>query len=228
VLTGKAAAAAAVPLLAGCAGPLSALDPDGPIASEVALLWWIMLAGSGVLTLFVLVLLWIAMRSPRRETSERIWIHGLGVGFALVVLTALLVYGLIVGERILPRDDGAVHVRAQGEMWRWSFLQPGPDGTTVATRDTLYLPANARINVEITSEDVIHSFWVPRLGGKMDAMPGRVNVQRLVTVGPGTYDGVCTEFCGLGHTFMRFQVVVYDPDEPFPEIPPDELAEEIQ
>ncbi|RGP37459.1 cytochrome c oxidase subunit II [Pseudotabrizicola alkalilacus] len=214
----KAAVAGLVPLLAGCQGSLSTLDPAGPSASLVAGLWWAMLIGAGLITAFVLILLAVAWRRPEgKGADERVWTLGLGVGFVMTVLVALVGYGFWVGERILPRDDGAVRVTAEARQWGWTFTQPGPDGALLETRDVLYVPAGVPFDIEITATDVIHSFWVPRLGGKMDAVPGRVNVARLMADAPGEHEGLCAEFCGIGHSVMRFTVVVYEPGA-FPDL----------
>jgi len=203
-----------VPLaLAGCDGPLSALSPAGPAARDIAWLWWAMLAGAAALTLLVLVLVAMGFGRPR-EVPERRWTVALGVWFSVAILGALLVAGLWVGERNLPPGNGAVQVRVHAHQWGWRFTQPGPDGAPVETRDVLYIPAGEAIEVLVSAEDVIHSFWVPRLAGKIDAIPGRVNRLFLQADAPGRYGGVCAEFCGAGHALMRFEVVAYPPDDP--------------
>ena len=214
----------AVPLLAACDGPLSTLSPAGPAAQHGARLWWVMLAGSALITLLVGVMLVLAMRHKGEgaigrapdPARERHWIMGWGLGFSLAVLTALLTFALWTGERIITRDDGSLEVRAEAEQWGWTFTQPGPAGVPVQTEGILYVPAGQPFDVVITSSDVIHSFWVPQLGGKMDAIPGHQNVHRLSADRPGIYEGLCAEFCGLGHATMRFTVVAYDPDAPLP------------
>lgn len=207
----KTAVVALVPAIAGCQGPLSTLDPAGPSASLVAGLWWAMLIGAGMITGFVLILLAVAWRRPGGTgTDERVWTLGLGVGFVMSVLVALVGYGFWVGERILPREDGTVRVKAEARQWGWVFTQPGPDGEPLLTHDVLYVPAGVPFDIEITATDVIHSFWVPRLGGKMDAVPGRTNVARLTADVAGEHEGLCAEFCGVGHSFMRFTVVAYE------------------
>lgn len=177
-----------------------------------------MLIGAGLITAFVLILLAVAWRRPEgKGADERVWTLGLGIGFVMTVLVALVGYGFWVGERILPRADGAVRVTADARQWGWAFTQPGPDGALLETQEVLYVPAGVPFDIEITATDVIHSFWVPRLGGKMDAVPGRVNVARLLADRPGEYEGLCAEFCGLGHSFMRFRVIVYEPGA-FPDL----------
>ena len=216
----NAAIAVLVPILSGCGGPLSTLDPAGPSADLIAGLWWAMLIGAGLITAFVMILLAVAWRTKHRDgPAEGVWTIGLGVCFTLTVLVLLLGYGLWVGERILSRDDGALRVTAHARQWGWQFTQPGPDGALLTTQDVLYVPAGQPFDIEITSGDVIHSFWVPQLAGKMDAVPGRVNVARLQADAPGQHEGLCAEFCGIGHSVMRFSVVVYEPGA-FPEINP--------
>lgn len=207
-----------VPLLAACDGPLSTLEPSGPAARDVAILWWAMLAGSTLITLMVGVMLVLAIRNKGGRASERHWIWGWGLGFTLSVLTVLVGFSLWLGERMLARADDALEVSAHAAQWEWRFIQPGPDGQPVATLDTLYVPAGTSFDVVITSEDVIHSFWVPQLGGKMDAIPGHVNRHRLRADAPGVYEGLCAEFCGIGHNFMRFTVIAYDPALPMPDM----------
>ncbi|MFC3168849.1 cytochrome B [Paracoccus fontiphilus] len=212
---GKACAAAAVPLLAGCDGALSTLAPAGPAAGQIARLWWAMLAGSALITLLVLALAGLALWRGPRPTGERGWTMAWGLGFPLAVLAVLVGFALWIGERMIARDDNALQVRAEAYNWGWRFTQPGPDGP-VATEGVLYVPAGRPFDIALTSRDVIHSFWVPQLGGKMDTIPGHVNIHRLQADRPGRYEGLCAEFCGLGHAAMRFEVVVYDPEGPLP------------
>ena len=201
-----------VPLgaLAGCAGPLSTLDPAGPAAGLIAGLWWAMLAGAGGITLLVLGLLAAGFGRPRPVAEGR-WTIALGLWFPLAVLGALLAAGIWVGERLLPRGDGIVRVEAQAVQWTWRFAHPDGEGGQVETQGTLHIPAGQPVEVVITSADVIHSFWVPQLAGKMDAIPGRANRLVIEARAPGSYQGLCAEFCGLGHAGMRFQVIAHPP-----------------
>ena len=206
-------------MLAGCDGPLSTLAPAGPVAGEIALLWWGMLVGAVAITLLVAALLALSFGAPRPR-ADRYWTHGWGLGFSLAVLATVLLAGLWVGERILPRDDGAIEVHAHAYQWGWRFAQPDADGAMVETEGVLYIPAGRPVDVIVTSEDVIHAFWVPRLAGKVDAIPGRRNLLRIEADRPGTHHGLCAEFCGLGHAAMRFELIAYAEDTP-----PDALAE---
>lgn len=204
----KCAGLLAVPLLlAACQGPLSTLSPSGPIAQDIAWLLGAMLAGAAALTLLVLALV-AAGFGPPRDVPEGRWTVGLGVAFSLAVLTVTLAAALWVGERILPHG-AALEVRAHARQWSWTFTHPGPDGPVQAD-GILHIPAGRPVDVLITAEDVIHSFWVPQLGGKLDAIPGRENRLRIEAARPGSYEGLCAEFCGLEHATMRFTVIAHD------------------
>lgn len=134
--------------------------------------------------------------------------------FPSVVLLALLLYGLALGERLIARSGGAdpeaapLRVTAQASRWQWTFGYPSLPvaGGTVGR---LHLPAGRPVDVHVGSTDVIHSFWVPRLAGKVDAIPGRINVLRLETREPGVYAGLCAEYCGTGHARHGFEVEVH-------------------
>ncbi|MDQ1899525.1 cytochrome c oxidase subunit II [Paracoccus sp. WLY502] len=212
---GKAWPALAVPLLAGCDSAFSTLAPAGPAAEQIAALWWAMLIGSGLITVLVLALAGLAVWRGPRPSDERRWTIWWGLGFSMSVLAVLLAFALWAGERMIARDDGALQVQAEAQQWGWRFVQPGPSGP-VETEGVLYVPAGQPFDIVLTSRDVIHSFWVPQLGGKMDAIPGHRNVHRLMADAPGTHEGLCAEFCGIGHAAMRFEVVVYDPAAPPP------------
>ncbi|WP_211103946.1 cytochrome c oxidase subunit II [Skermanella pratensis] len=206
---------AAVTALAGCGGPFSTLDPAGPAAQSIATLWWVMLAGSVVLFALVMVLFGFAFlrRHPSwnsdRPVGQALVLWG-GLVMPVAVLSALLGYALFMGERLVPRpDDGVLRVEAHARQWQWEFAYPDTPGA-LGTIDILHIPAGRPVDIHVTSADVIHSFWAPRLGGKIDAIPGHTNVIRLVADRPGTYHGKCSEFCGTGHTVMGFTVEAHD------------------
>ncbi len=192
----------------GCAGPLSTLDTAGPAADAVATLWWVMLAGAAALTVMVMGLFAMAFRrgGPSRGGST-LWLGWLGIAMPGAVLLALLGYALMLGERTIARaGPDVITVQATGHQWYWTFRQPGG----IETRNVLHIPAGRPIDVLVASGDVIHSFWVPRLGGKMDGIPGQVNRLRIRADRPGMFEGQCAEFCGLNHATNRFRVVAHD------------------
>jgi len=199
----------AIAVLAGCSGSLSTLDPAGPAAEAIARLWWVMLAGS--LVLFALVMFLFAAAFLRPGFSAAVpahrWIVLGGLALPAVVLVPLVAYGLSSGEHLLPLPGATPpRVEVRAEQWGWTFRYPDYGGKTTRV---LHLPAGTPVDMVVTSRDVIHSFWIPRLAGKMDAIPGRVNVLRIQADAPGRYEGTCSEFCGIGHAGMRFEVVAH-------------------
>jgi len=202
--------------LSGCEERLSALHPAGPAARDITAIWWVLLAGATVIFLFVMALLAAALLR-RRETppqdgaSERVWFWALGLAFPAVTLAALTAYGLVMGERLLPRaSPDVVTVGAEGRQWLWTFRYADAPGH--ATEGVLHIPAGRPVDVEITSADVLHSFWVPRLAGKLDAIPGHVNVLRIEAETPGDYAGVSSEYNGPGYRDHAFTVRALDAD----------------
>jgi cytochrome c oxidase subunit II len=202
--------------LTGCEGTLSVVNPAGPAARIVATLWWVMLSGAAVIFALVMVLLFLPFLRRAKGGDNvrhvRVWIIGLGLVFPMAVLAALLAYGLVVGERLLPRaDNNVVSVGAEGRRWTWTFTyEDAPERTTEAV---LHIPAGQPVDVAITTADVIHSFWVPRLAGKLDAIPGHVNVLRIEADEPGTYRGVSAEFSGADYARFTFAVIAHDASE---------------
>ncbi|WP_439533996.1 cytochrome c oxidase subunit II [Polymorphobacter sp.] len=195
----------------GCAGPLSTLAPDGPAADSIATLWWVMLAGAVLIFGLTMGLFTLAFRTrDASAASTRVWIKGLGIAFPTVVLIALLFYGLVVGERLQAVPTADVVVEATSRQWAWRFEHVRADGQRLGSNGVMHVPAGRPVDVVVRSEDVIHSFWVPVLAGKIDAIPGKTNRMRLLTRRPGRYGGVCAEFCGTGHTGHDFIVIAHD------------------
>ena len=192
------------------------LHPAGPAAQTIAEVWWIMLVCGLVIFAVVMALLVAALYRTANPSADgddergtRVWMWGLGLAFPLVTLAALTGYGLVIGERLLPRETSdLVTVQAEARQWAWTFRYFG--APMAATEGVLHIPAGRPVNVEITSIDVIHSFWVPRLAGKLDAIPGHVNVLRIEAASPGTYAGQSAEFSGRGYREHVFSVEAHD------------------
>lgn len=212
------ALAACVPvLLAACAGPQSTLAPGGPAARIVADLWWAMFIAAA-LVLLAVVGLWVhaLFRTPRdhdeaaRRRIDRRWVIGGGIILPSVSVAVLLAFGIPMGHRLLPlpvAGEQPLKIEIIGHQWRWEIRYP--DLGIVGT-DRLVIPAGRAIDFHVSSADVIHGFWIPRLGGKIDAIPGRTNVLRLRADQPGHYRGQCAEFCGAGHAHMVLAVEALD------------------
>lgn len=141
----------------------------------------------------------------QRRIARRCLVGG-GLLLPGAAITALLLFGSPAGFHQLPWP-GAVaaplRVEVTGHQWWWEVHYPD---TGRRLRNELRLPAGRAVDVHTRSADVIHGFWVPRLGGKLDAVPGRTLVVRLQADRPGTYRGVCAEFCGAGHAHMPMVV----------------------
>jgi cytochrome c oxidase subunit II len=173
-----------------------------------------MLAGSAALFVLVMAVFALVYRRPGwgASVSPYRWILLGGLVLPGVVLLPLLAYGLVAGERLLPLPGSTPpRIEARAERWQWSFAYPGEGGVTTA--GVLHLPAGVPVDVVVTSQDVIHAFWIPRLAGKIDVLPGHENVLRIQADRPGHYEGLCAEFCGVGHARMRFEVVVHPTSE---------------
>lgn len=205
-------------MCAGCSdGALSTLQPAGPASASVARVWWWMFGtGTAVLVFVVACAAW-AMRARSRRLSTRgagrLIVLG-GVVLPTVAMTALLIWGLPAGDALRnPATGGTpfeVHVR--GHQWWWEVRYPGVAQAPARDANDIHIPAGQPVRFTIESADVIHSFWVPRLGGKIDAIPGRANVLWLQADEPGEYAGTCAEFCGLEHAGMRVRVIAHAPD----------------
>lgn len=169
-----------------------------------------MLYGGAAIFLAVSAMLALAFVRPaplRAAGPRRIVLWG-GLVFPVLILTALLVAAFALGERLLavPREPAPLRIEVVARQWTWEFRYPG--GLTATGR--LHMPAGRDVDFAVVSDDVIHSFWIPRLGGKIDAIPGHENVVRLRADRPGVYGGVCAEFCGDSHAVMTFTVEAHE------------------
>jgi cytochrome c oxidase subunit 2 len=210
--------AAVLLFLASCdASSPSTVEPHGPGAERVATLWWVMLVASSVVVLVVAALLLAAILRRRRPAgspdTEPRWttrlVLGGGVIVPLLVLSGL--WALTLRDlRAMSRDcDGArTTVEVYGERWWWRVFYPEAG---FETANDIRIPAGEPVEFRLETSDVIHSFWVPELGVKMDMVPGRTNVLCLQADEPGVYRGQCAEFCGLQHANMAFFVVAEPP-----------------
>ncbi|WP_300975276.1 cytochrome c oxidase subunit II [Sphingomonas sp. LHG3406-1] len=196
--------------------PPPVLDPAGPYATSVSLLSWILFGMAAVVLLVVLAALYLALFGrPALQAKvggkSAIWIGG--VAFPLVVLTALLIYGLSLTRHLNdPIRGDELRVRITGEMWWWRVAYLDRSGQEVVQdANELHIPAGRPVVLELQSADVIHSFWVPRLSGKLDMIPGRRNLMRIQADKPGIFGGQCAEYCGGPHALMGFTVVAHEP-----------------
>jgi cytochrome c oxidase subunit 2 len=209
-------AALATSGLAGCQGVQSALDAAGSDAQYLETLSWTLFAGGTAIFLLVTVLLLYALFAPperRRWLGTRRTIVIGGLVFPIVTLTAILTYGLVLLRVTNAAGAGEpLRIEVVGEQYWWRVHYPA-DGPAPAftTANEIQVPVGRPVEVAVTSTDVIHSFWIPNFAGKIDMIPGRVNVLRFQVDRAGAYRGQCTEFCGDQHARMAFDVVALDP-----------------
>jgi cytochrome c oxidase subunit 2 len=217
----RAASKAAVlcPLLAGCSGVQSALDPAGPEAEHVAHLFFVMVIGGAVIWIAVIAALVHASRKRHaysEEGASRV-ILWCGAILPTIVLCALLSYGMWLMPAIrpwVPDVDNKPRIEVTGEQfwWRVRYLDEAGE-TVIETANEVRIPVGQPVHFQLKAADVIHSFWVPSLAGKMDMIPGRINPLTLTAQKEGVFRGVCAEFCGTSHALMAFTVRALAPQD---------------
>lgn len=198
-------------------GAQSMLAPQGPAALAIANISWIMFAGAAAILLLVMALACYAIyRKPerRRQLSANALIIGGGVAFPLVTLTALLVFGLIeMRKSNVAHDADPIAIEVTGHQWWWQVRYRNPGSKDITGANEIHIAAGRPVQIALRSHDVIHSFWVPRLSGKVDLIPGRQNHITLHASRPGRFRGQCAEFCGAQHARMAMQVIAHTPDD---------------
>lgn len=186
------------------------LDPAGPFAAPVAQLsWGLILMAVLVLALVLAALalaIWGGPRWKARLGLERMVLAG-GLALPVVVLTALLAWGLALTAGLTRPANDEIRIRVTGHQWWWQVeYLSGPAAGAVEANE-VHVPVGRPVTLELVSRDVIHSFWVPRLSGKLDMIPGRTNFLRIQADSAGTYRGQCAEYCGGAHALMALAVV---------------------
>ena len=194
--------------------PQSALRAAGPIAQTLLEVSGVLAVGGALIFAGVMLLLVLAVR--RRggsRVSTRWWVLGGGLVFPTVVLSALFAYSEFHRPPWRPvPPPGALIVGVTGHMWWWEVRYRDPaSGAEVVTANEIRIPVGRPVFFGLGSADVIHSFWVPSLGGKMDMLPGRVQHLQLQADRPGVWRGQCAEYCGEQHARMALHVVAEEP-----------------
>lgn len=202
--------AAAALCCAGCGGAQSVLAPQGAEAARIARLSWVLFGGGMVILLIVVCVSAVAIIGNRawrdRLATERLVIGG-GLLFPIIVLSSLLGYGMWLTRANLASAEQPVTIRVVGEMWWWRVSYVGSDGRRFEGANEVRIPVGRPVSIELETADVIHSFWVPRLAGKVDMIPGRMNRISLRATRPGISRGQCAEYCGGAHALMAFNVI---------------------
>jgi cytochrome c oxidase subunit 2 len=199
--------------LSGCGGPQSALVTAGRDSADIATLFHVMTVGALIVWAIVVVvaIYTIRVKEPHSQRTASLLIIGGGVVAPTVVLGALIAYGMPLVPTVLsPGADNGIRIHVTAKQWWWRVQYRSANGL-IETANELRLPVGQRVELELSSPDVIHSFWVPSLAGKMDMIPGRLTRLALEPTRTGTFRGACAEYCGASHALMAFSVVVMEP-----------------
>jgi cytochrome c oxidase subunit II len=212
-------APAVLGLFNACGVKYAALDTASPEATRITNLHWFVLLVSAAVSFLVIAALAIALTRRRKDETREGERHRTRAVAAAAVLSTLVLLGLltdsvIVGRAIAtPVGPDALRIQIVGHQWWWEVSYPSePPSDTVITANEIHVPVGRHVLLELSSTDVIHSFWVPNLNGKKDLIPGRPTRQILRPERTGVFEGRCAEFCGYQHAHMGFLLIVEEPD----------------
>lgn len=217
-------------LLAGCVGAPSSLAPASPNARVIShLMWTIFGIAAFVFVVVEGLLLYAALRfrhkggndikqerlpdqiegNTRLETS---WTLAPAVVLAILfVISTIALYSVVsLPDPAAAGNAPTVHVQVIGHQWWWEFRYPD---LGIVTANEYHVPVNSVVRLTVESADVIHSYWAPQLGGKIDVIPGHINQTWFKVTEANTYSGQCAEYCGAEHAEMRFTVVAESPEQ---------------
>ncbi|MFZ5822842.1 MAG: cytochrome c oxidase subunit II [Bacillota bacterium] len=207
-------------LLAGCSTlPQSPLDPRGPVAqSQTGLLMYTLWVALGIGIFVTVALLYVVFRFRARpgQTEVPKQVHGnhtlevIWTVIPILVLVSVAYPTVEAAFETATPPEGSMVIKAEGNQWWFGFTYPAEG---FVTANEMRIPVGKPVKIELTSRDVIHSFWIPKLAGKMDMIPNRTNVMWLKADEPGLYYGQCAEFCGDAHAKMRFRVIAMEEKE---------------
>lgn len=217
----------------GCRVAQSTLQEAGPASTQISHLSWFMT----ILFLIITIIMWaligwafyrrrgsLAEHEPVEVGGGHIWIAIGGIAVPLLILSVLFVLGLnlltdfpIHGMHGGMADTQAMmkpEIRVVGHQWWWEVQYLNDDvSKEFTTANEIHLPAHRPVNIEVVTRDVMHSFWIPALHGKVDLIPGHPNYIRIEASQAGSYTGQCAEFCGAQHAHMRLLAVAQEPEE---------------
>jgi cytochrome c oxidase subunit II len=201
--------------------PQSVLDVAGIQAGRIASLWWVMFWVTLAVTLIVLAVLAVGvMRARRRDPStanDPRLLRGVAMATiaSLVILFGLLITSVATSRAIAgEHDEQALQIEVTANQWWWNVEYQHPEpAQRVRTANELHIPVGRTVGIKLLANDVIHSFWVPALHGKRDAIPGHEAMLWLRADRPGVYRGQCAEYCGAQHAHMAFIVIAEGSDD---------------
>jgi cytochrome c oxidase subunit II len=222
--------------LSACAqnAPQDTWAPAGDNAQKIHDLQWPVFLVAGIVGVIVmLAVAYCVVKFKDRgqpipeQTHGKAWLEYLFIAIPAVILVGVAVPTVTVVMALAETDDTECVVNVTGQQWWWEYDYPvdadgmicgeyqnsNGDTVPIITSGQMIIPTDTNVLIRGTSRDVIHSFWVPKLNGKRDMVPGRVHTWRFQAWEPGIYAGQCAEFCGLSHANMRMEIVALDPPD---------------
>jgi cytochrome c oxidase subunit II len=213
-------------IAAGCGDaeryPQTSLDPQSDFANAIDRLWNLTLylgVAVGIVTFAILGYILFRFRY-RPESPEPKQVHGnttLEIAWTLIpaVLISIIavptVQTIFFTYREAPADALTIDVR--GWQWWWEFRYVTESGDTVRTANEVHVPVGRPVHLRMSSTDVLHSFWIPQMGGKRDVIPGRITELVFTPLEAGVYLGQCAEFCGESHALMKMRLIAHEPQD---------------
>jgi cytochrome c oxidase subunit II len=219
----------ALGFLSSCGGIQNAINPGGPNASSLSRLWWFMFYVCSAVFVLVMIALAIAVRkgtrasdlnpvlnsTPQTEQRKRNAVLS-AVTLTVVILFVFLIASYSTGRSLtadLAQKNG-LSIEITGRQWWWEVRYNDVDASNIfTTANEIHIPVGVPVTFTLHGGDVIHSFWVPNLGGKKDLIPGKVSTTWLQADKPGVYRGQCAEYCGLQHARMALWIVAEPQDQ---------------
>ena len=204
----------------------STFDPQGPVAQGQAELFYLIFwVATAVFIIVVGFMLYILVRYRKKEGAvDPPQIHGntkLEIALTILPIILLAIVAVPTIKETFANanspDPNSLTVEAIGHQWWWEFTYPHPNGSgdRIVTANEMRIPSDTVVNLELRSQNVLHSFWIPKLAGKVDVVPGNTNKMWIKANkgAEGIYLGQCAEFWGVAHALMKFRVVVETPEE---------------
>jgi cytochrome c oxidase subunit 2 len=198
----------------------SALAPAGPMAAHLQGLFWIFVGVCGVVWLLVVLTAAVAVlrraeaELPSREGRAHV-VVSIAVAVTAVIITGFTIVSYAATRRLSQLASPALVINVRGYQWWWQITYADSQAShSFITANEIHIPVGRSVRIDLSADDVIHSFWVPNLGGKLDLIPGRENTITLKADRAGTYRGQCAEFCGFQHAHMAIMVIA-EPQDAF-------------
>lgn len=227
-----AGVAVVVAMCSACTHASSLLAKSGaPATAETSLGWFLLVVSLAVIAIITVLVPWSALRrrartsdpasiapdlrgDPASAAAEQRWMTGLGIALPAVILAAAFFFNLATMKAVAsPREAYAATIQVTGRQWWWeiTYQDSMTPSNAFATANEIHVPVGEPVRLELQTTDVIHAFWVPELGGKMETIPGRPSTMWLEASRPGVFSGPCSQYCGSQHAHMRVTVVAEPP-----------------